>query len=707
LNSSLKLISSNEAAECGLASIAMIANAYGHQCTLSDLRQRFTVSLKGATLDTLIQMSNSLGMQSRALRLELSEVGQLRLPCILHWDLSHFVVLAEVRRNGVVIFDPARGRRVLGSDELSKHFTGVALEAFPTASFEKKKLEPTVLWSGLIAGVRGLRRSLALLLGLSLALQIFTVIGPMLTQWTVDQVLVSADQPLLVVLVVAFSLSLLLQMGIGIVRSLTVINLSTGLGLQWAGNVLAHLLKLPIDYFEKRHLGDIVSRMGSIGAIQRTLTTSFVEALIDGLMASVTVVLMLIYSWKLAVITFAAVTLYLGLRLATYRAFRDRSEQQMNAAAKQQTHLLESIRGVSSLRLAGVEARRQATYGGLMVDTTNHDVRLAHMGLGFSTASGLIFGAERIAVIAVGAMLAMSNVFSVGMLIAYLAYKDQFAGRISALIDKLIEFRMLRLHGERLSDIVLTPPEADAGSAIQQVPRGFGLSTRGLSFRYADGEPWVLKDLDLEIAEGESVAIVGPSGCGKTTLVKLLLGVLRPVEGELRIGDQPLAQLGVVNFRRHVGAVMQDDQLFAGSLIDNIALGDETFDLTRIEAAARLAAVHDDIQRMPMGYHTLIGDMGAALSGGQKQRVILARALYRKPKVLVLDEATSHLDVERERLVNDAVKRLKLTRIIIAHRPETIASADRVLVMQQGRIVQQLAAVRGGQAATLASEASA
>jgi len=529
----------------------------------------------------------------------------------------------------------------------------------------------------------------------------------MLTQWTVDQVLVSADQPLLVVLVVAFSLSLLLQMGIGIVRSLTVINLSTGLGLQWAGNVLAHLLKLPIDYFEKRHLGDIVSRMGSIGAIQRTLTTSFVEALIDGLMASVTVVLMLIYSWKLAVITFAAVTLYLGLRLATYRAFRDRSEQQMNAAAKQQTHLLESIRGVSSLRLAGVEARRQATYGGLMVDTTNHDVRLAHMGLGFSTASGLIFGAERIAVIAVGAMLAMSNVFSVGMLIAYLAYKDQFAGRISALIDKLIEFRMLRLHGERLSDIVLTPPEADAGSAIQQVPQGFGLSARGLSFRYADGEPWVLKDLDLEIAEGESVAIVGPSGCGKTTLVKLLLGVLRPVEGELRIGDQPLAQLGVVNFRRHVGAVMQDDQLFAGSLIDNIALGDETFDLTRIEAAARLAAVHDDIQRMPMGYHTLIGDMGTALSGGQKQRVILARALYRKPKVLVLDEATSHLDVERERLVNDAVERLKLTRIIIAHRPETIASADRVLVMQQGRIVQQLAAVRGGQAATLASEASA
>ena len=702
-----KIILSSEAAECGLACLAMIANVLGHGCSLAELRQKFSTSLKGVSVASLIEAARSLGLQSRALRLEIEEVRLLRLPCILHWDLNHFVVLAEVNRGSVVVNDPAVGRRVLSLDEFSKHFTGVALELSPGPAFERKKSLPAIRWSSLLGRVTGLKRSLALFLGLSLALQVFTVSGPMLMQWTVDQALVSADASLLVILVAAFALSLLLQMGIGIVRSLTILGLSTSLGLQWAGNVLSHLLRLPIDFFEKRHLGDIVSRMGAVGAIQRTLTTSFVEALIDGLMASVTVVLMLIYSWKLALITFAAVGLYLGLRLVTYRAFRDQSEQQMNAAAKQQTHLLESIRGVSSLRLAGMEAQRLATYSGLMVHTTNHDVRLAHMGLGFSTASGLIFGIERIAVIGVGAMLAMSNVFSVGMLIAYLAYKDQFAGRISALIDKLIEFRMLRLHGERLADIVLTPPEADAGSAIEQLPQGFGLSARGVSFRYADGEPWVLKDLDLDIAEGESVAIVGPSGCGKTTLVKLLLGILKPVEGELRVGGQPMAQLGVVNFRRYVGAVMQDDQLFAGSLIDNIALGDERFDLVRVEAAARLAAVHDDIQRMPMGYHTLIGDMGTALSGGQKQRVILARALYRKPRSLVLDEATSQLDVERERLVNDAVKRLKLTRIIIAHRPETIASADRVLVMQQGRIVQQLSTVRGGQATALATEASA
>ncbi len=692
----LCVIIASESAECGLASLAMIANALGYRCTLAELRQRFSLSLKGATLKQIIDMAAQIGLQSRALRLELEDIDQLKLPCILHWNLNHFVVLAEVTRSGVVVLDPAAGKRKLSFTELSKHFTGVALELTPGPDFKEKKAAPSVSWRQLTGRMSGLGRSLALLLGLSISLQVFTLIAPFFMQWTVDQVLVSADQQLLTVLGLGFGLSLLLQIGITLLRGWVVVVLSTQLSLQWIGNVFAHLLKLPLDFFEKRHLGDIVSRMSAVHTIQRTLTTSFVEALIDGLMAISTVILMLIYSRTLALITFVAVGLYLLLRLGTYRAMRDRSEQQMNAAAKQQTYLLESLRGMPSLRLAGVEPQRQATYSGLMVETTNHDVRLAQLGLGFTSANQLIFGIERVAVIWVGAMLAMSNVFSVGMLIAYLAYKDQFASRVSGLIDKLIEFRMLRLYGERLADIVLTAPENEPGNAIEQTPPDFSISVTGLSFRYGDGEPWVLKELSFNIHEGECVAIVGTSGCGKTTLMKLLLGLLRPADGTIHIGGVPLAQLGPANFRRHIGAVMQDDQLFAGSLIDNIAFGDETVDLARVEAAAKLAAVHDDIVRMPMGYHTLIGDMGTALSGGQKQRVILARALYRQPKILFLDEATSHLDVERERLVNDAVKSLALTRVIIAHRPETIASADRVLVMNEGRIVQQLTTHRGG-----------
>ena len=407
-------------------------------------------------------------------------------------------------------------------------------------------------------------------------------------------------------------------------------------------------------------------------------------------MAVVTFGLMLVYSWKLALVTLLAVALYACIRLIAYRPLRDGTEKQLVAAAKQQTHLLESLRGMQSVKVAGAEGLRRSTYNNLMVDTVNQEVRIAQMGLGFNSVSQLVFGLERIAVIWIGALLALSNVFSVGMLIAFLAYKDQFAGRMAALIDKAIEFRMLRLHGERLADIVLTPPEDAELHPEFPAPSEASIEVENLGFRYADGEPWVLKECSLRIEPGESVAIVGASGCGKTTLVKLLLGLLKPSEGSIRIGGQDLHKAGPANIRKIVGAVMQDDQLFGGSLADNISFFDPQVNQARVEQAARMAAVHDEIMAMPMSYHSLIGDMGSSLSGGQKQRVILARALYRNPKLLCLDEATSHLDVGNEQLVNAAVKQLDVTRVIVAHRPETIASANRVLVMNGGKIVQEV-----------------
>ncbi|AXQ75866.1 peptidase domain-containing ABC transporter [Xanthomonas oryzae pv. oryzae] len=686
----MKPILQAEASECGLASLAMVASAHGMQLDLPELRRRFHLSLKGIRLNQLIEIAQTLGCSTRPLRLEMEQLDQLSLPCILHWDLNHFVVLAKVGKSKATILDPAIGERRLSLGEVSQHFTGVALELTPTAEFKQHKAAPSISARQLTGPIRGLWSALSQIALLSLALQVFVILAPFYTQWVVEQVLVSADRDLLVVLGLGFGLALLLQVGIGLLRGWSVVSLSSRLGLQWMGNVFAHLLKLPLDFFEKRHLGDVTSRMSSVQTIQHTLTTSFVEAMIDGVMAMVTLVLMLVYSWKLALVTLLAVALYLGIRAIAYRPMRDRTEQQLVAAAKQQTHLLESLRGMQSLKVAGEESVRRSTYENLLNDTVNQDVKLARMSLGFNTASQLVFGLERIAVIWIGARLALDNVFSVGMLVAYLAYKDQFAMRVSGLIDKWIEFRMLRLHGERLADIVLTPPEKQHAQPHALPPAEPSIEVEGLSFRYADGEPWVVKDCSFTIAPGESVAIIGGSGCGKTTLVKLLLGLLTPSEGTIRIGGHDLHKLGPRNVRAMIGVVMQDDQLFAGSIADNIGFFDTDFDLERIKAAAQLAAVHEDIAAMPMGYHSLIGDMGSSLSGGQKQRIILARALYRQPKLLFLDEATSHLDVTRERLVNEAVKHLQLTKVIVAHRPETIASADRILVMEHGRIVQEV-----------------
>lgn len=688
----MKPILQSEAAECGLVSLAMVADAHGMRIGQPEMRRRFSLSLKGAKLNQLIHIAQQLGFQTRPLRLDMHDLGKLTLPCILHWDLNHFVVLTKVGKGKVTILDPAVGKRMLTQAEVSGHFTGVALELTPSADFKPRKTAPTISARQLTGPVQGLWRALTQILLLSIALQVFVILAPFLMQWVVDQVLVSADRDLLIVLGLGFGLAMLLQVGIGLLRGWSVVYLSSKLGLQWMGNVFAHALRLPLDYFEKRHLGDITSRMASVQAIQRTLTTSFVEAIIDGLMAVVTLGMMLLYSWKLALVTLAAVALYLGIRAIAYRPVRDRTEQQLVAAAKQQTHLLESLRGMQSLKVAGHESQRRSTYDNLMHETVNHEVRLARMGLGFNSASQFVFGVERIAVIWIGALLALQNVFSVGMLIAYLAYKDQFAGRMAALIDKWVEFRMLRLHGERLADIVLTEPEDAEPKPEVPAPASPRIEVESLSFRYADGEPWVLKDCSFTVEAGESVAIIGGSGCGKTTLVKLMLGLLKPTAGRIRVGGLDLHQVGPRNIRGIVGAVMQDDQLFAGSIADNISFFDPAHDQERIEAAARLAAIHDEIAAMPMGYHGLIGDMGSSLSGGQKQRVILARALYRDPKLLFLDEATSHLDVMKERLVNDAVKQLKLTKVIVAHRPETIQSADRVLVLDQGRVVQELRA---------------
>jgi ATP-binding cassette subfamily B protein RaxB len=279
------------------------------------------------------------------------------------------------------------------------------------------------------------------------------------------------------------------------------------------------------------------------------------------------------------------------------------------------------------------------------------------------------------------------------------AYKEQFSQRVAALIDKWAELKMLKVQGERLADIVLAEPEGaqtntlPSSVSVDEAPPRIEL--REVSFRYSDSEPEVLRKINLAIEPGESVAIVGPSGCGKTTLIKLMLGILKPRHGEVLVAGRPLDSVGAAAWRAMMGTVMQDEPLFAGSIADNISFFDSRPDMDRVVDCARHAAVHDEIAALPMGYHTLIGDMGAALSGGQKQRVLLARALYKRPRVLFLDEATSALDVDRERLVNQSVRQLRLTRVIVAHRPETIASADRVIVLEGGNVSHDLRTVLG------------
>lgn len=687
------VILQTEASECGLACIAMIISYHGHQIDLASLRARHAVSPRGSTLADLMKVAGQLKFSSRPLRLDLEDLPELKLPCMLHWDFNHFVVLTQVQGNRVILHDPAVGEREMLLAEFSKHFTGVALELTPTSEFKPRNDIRKVKLSTLIGRLQGLGGTVTQILILALVLQLFAILAPFYMQWVVDQALVAQDYDLVTVLGIGFLLLAVVQTGVMALRAWVLMVLGTTLNLQMITNLFCHLIRLPMSWFDKRHVGDIVSRFDSLNAIQRTLTTGFLEALIDGVMVIVTLGMMLFYSIKLALVAIVAATIYALLRFALYRPFRLATEDQIVRGAKQQSHFLETIRGMQSIKLFAHESPRTASWQNLTVDQFNAGIRTQRMGILYQGLNGLLFGVENIITIWLGAMLVLDTAngsgFSIGMLFAFIAYKTQFVQRVAALIEKGLELRMLGLHTERVGDIALTPVEQfDESGSVSAVPLDGRIEVKQVAFRHAETDPLVLQDVSFSIQAGESVAIIGPSGCGKTTLVKLMLGLLQPTAGSIEVDGVPLARLGITRYRQAVASVMQDDQLFAGSIAENICFFDSQVDYKRIEASARLAAIHEDIVAMSMQYNTLVGDMGAVLSGGQKQRLLLARALYRQPSILFLDEATSHLDIARERSVNEAISTLKLTRIIVAHRPETIASADRVIVLNGGKIIK-------------------
>ncbi len=682
------MVRQTEIAECGLASLTMVANYYGLDVDLGTMRRHFVPSARGVTLKALIHLADQIGFTTRAVKLPLEELSDLHVPCILHWNMNHFVVLERVSGEKALIHNPDGRSAWLGLSHISDHFTGIALELRPGANFEtgshREKLKLSQLWTGMT----GIKRALLQVFILTLVLQAFVLVSPFYMQIAIDQALPALDHDLLTVLAFGFALFTLVNVGASFLRSFVLLVAGTTIGFSLASNVAKRLFRLPIEWFEKRHVGDILSRFQSISPIQSMLTEGAVAALVDGSMALLTLAMMLWYSPALAAISLIAFLLYSVARLVSYSFERSAMEAAIITGGKEQSMLIETIRGITTLRLFGQEVLRHALWQTRLADAVNSDIRVARIGIWQNTCNLLIFGIENIITIWIAISAVISgNGFSVGMVFAYLTYKSQFIDKATTLVNQAISFRMLSLHLERLSDIALN---AEDKSFISNVENGEYLEGKielnNIFYRYSPGDPFVLNGINLKIMPGEHVAITGPSGGGKTTLVKLLLGLIDPHSGELLVDDLPLQRFGYKNFQAQIAAVLQDDSLFAGSLGDNIALFDDEPDMPKIIEAAVAASIHDDICKMPMQYETLVGDMGSTLSGGQKQRVLLARALYRKPKILVMDEGTAHLDSEHERAVNSRISKMGMTRIIIAHRNETISAADRIVYLSDGKI---------------------
>ena len=710
----------SEAAECGIACMTMIAQYYSDKRDLNALRQTVSVSLRGTTLKDVMRIASDLGFQTRAIKIEMEHLAQLSCPAILHWNMNHFVVLTKVKGKTLTIHDPALGERKLTYSEASKYITGIALEVTPSDTFSPKKSAPRLGLSQFFTRTTGFKRNLLTLFALSIVLQLFALASPYYMQTVVDDVLIYNNDALLKALAIGFALLLIIETFTSGIRKFVILSVSSRLQLQMSASVFKHLLSLPLDYFDKRHIGDVVSRFGSLASIREFLTTGLVTALLDGLMAVITLAVMILYSPKLTLVVVAIMLAYLSVRLGLLPFIKRLTTERIALAALEQSHFMESVRAILPIRVYSQEVQRHGQWQNKLVATLNKDITLGKINIGSALTNQLLFGAENLVVVYIGASLVMEGTLSIGMLLAFMAYKARFVSALDGVVNKLIELSMLGVHFNRLSDILLTPSQqkplslktkddtfekqnvhfsnadvpnsstsnslapnvltpdgASTPSLLDAKTRPVALKATALSYRYSETNAWVFKNLMFSVHSGEIVAITGDSGCGKSTMLKCLMGLYPVSEGNI---EHPSSTNPVI------ASVLQEDTCLSGTIAQNICCFEEAPDLKKMVYVAQLACIHEEIMQMPMQYHSLVGDMGSSLSGGQKQRLLLARALYQEPDILFLDEASSHLDMENEAQINHHLKSLNMTRIIVAHRPQSIAMADKVYRLENGNL---------------------
>ncbi|MEB6369267.1 peptidase domain-containing ABC transporter [Klebsiella michiganensis] len=674
------VIHQTETSECGLACLAMICGHFGKNIDLISLRRKFNLSARGANLAGINSIAEQLGMVTRALSLELDELDALKTPCILHWDFSHFVVLVSVKRNRYVLHDPARGRRNVGLEEMTRYFTGVALEVWPGSEFSAETTQNRIHLRSLINSIYGIKSTLAKIFCLSVVIEAINLVMPVGTQLVMDHAIPAGDRGLLTLISAGLMFFILLRAATGMLRAWSSLVMGTLINVQWQSGLFNHLLRLPLAYFERRKLGDIQSRFGSLDTLRATFTTSVVGAIMDSIMVVGVFVMMLLYGGYLTWIVLGFTTVYVLIRLVTYGYYRQISEETLVRGARASSYFMETLYGIATVKIQGMAERRGTHWLNLKIDAINSGIKLTKMDLFFGGINTFVAACDQVAILWLGTSLVIDNQMTIGMFVAFGSFRGQFSDRVASLTNFLLQLRMMSLHNERIADIALhekeeKKPELDIVADMGPV----SLDTADLSYRYDSQSAPVFSGLNLSVTPGESVAITGTSGAGKTTLMKVLCGLFEPDTGKVLVNGTDIRQLGINNYHRMIACVMQDDRLFSGSIRENICGFSEEMDEAWMIECARASYIHDVIMKMPMGYETLIGELGEGLSGGQKQRIFIARALYRRPGILFMDEATSSLDTESERFVNVAIRNMNITRVIIAHRETTLRTVDRII----------------------------
>lgn len=686
-----------EAAECGLAALAMVARHHGNKIDLRGMRELVGRRPQGMTAVEIVRAAAALKLSCRTLRVEPEDLSHMQTPAILHWNFDHYVVLEAVldAGRGFLIGDPATGRRRVSLTELSAAFTGVAFDLEPDADFARVRARPRLGLFEIWRGRGGVRTALTRVLGLSVLIEAAGLAGPLFLQYVTDHALPRHDMKAISALAGSVALVLLAQALCSRLRQSVVERLRIELGARLSSQLFAHLLRLPLEFFGARHQGDIQSRFRSLDAIHAGLSGSAIIALFDAAVASALIVVMTVYDWRLASACVAFVALYCLVRWLYHAPTMLAHEATIVASARRDSFLLESVRGVEALKIYASLPSRSAQYADLSVEHALSQGEVSRLTVSYQFAAAVVLGLSLVVCTWLAAMLVLRGQLSVGMMLSFLFLRVAFTSKCVSAFDNVMQIKALSLHVERVSDVTSHPVAsqvlAQEGSAQPgQCAHDGELRIESLHFAYPHARARVIDDFGVRIAYGSSVALVGPSGCGKSTLGRLIGGLLAPSSGRILVSGQPVA--GETCAHRHgIVLVSQSDTLFTGTIGQNVALGVGEADIERVREACRGACVLDDILALPMGLDTPVGEAGLALSGGQRQRLFLARALYAQPRILILDEATSHLDVESERRVLDYLDGLSITRLHIAHRPQTIARCERVIELTPSRPATSLA----------------
>jgi ATP-binding cassette subfamily B protein len=674
--------------DCGAAALAMALGFHGRISTLEEVRKQIGPGRGGVTANSILQAGRSYGLRGRGVRMEIDDLQFLPCGAILYWEFNHFVVFQGERRGAVEIVDPATGRRTVSMERFRRAFTGVALIFEPTETFERRGAKPNRI-SGLFKLIFERRELLARIVSTSILVQILSLAMPLLTGVLIDRVVPQKDYGLLAVITGGYVIFQLFNAISGFVRAHLMIHLRTQLEVRFTLRFLDHLVELPYSYFQQHTSGDLMVRLGSNSTVRDILTSTTLSALMDGSMASLYMILLLLANAPLTLLVLLLALLRFVLLWFMRMRQRQFLAESLENSARSQTFQVEMLSGMETLKAMGLEHRAAENWSNVFVDGLNISIRRGRLDAIFNVLMNVLGTLSTLTLMFYGAYLVLRGSFTLGTMMAFSALAGGFLSPLNSLVSAVLQLQMVEIYLERLNDVMDTPLEQDASAVASPGSLQGAIELQRVSFRYGPQEPLVLDEVSVAVKPGARVALVGRTGSGKSTLARLMAGLYDPISGRILFDGQDLKSLDRRAVRGQLGIVTQETQLFGGSIRRNIALSDPSMTLDRVVRAATLACVHDEIMSMSMGYETPLADRGLSLSGGQRQRLALARALASNPKLLILDEATSHLDAVTEANVNRNLASLCCTRIVIAHRLSTIRDADQILVMDAGKLVEQ------------------